>query len=229
LPETIMIDGNNISVPYRGVTEVNRGDKVWKVGRTTGLTRGIIEDPSITVQVLYSHGDVKVFEDCTLTIPDGFPHWIAGGDSGSLVLTENNKIAGIAFAGSSTHGIECKAVHIESKLGVKFMPNEVKTYLDRASASVKLEVMVLTKTILEAEIENDVVIPSSMVTIRGSLKNKETGECLAGKILELYIDNDQIESPHLGTDKDGNFEYFFKAPKEPGMYTVRVVFLGDII
>ena len=73
--------------------------KLQKYGRTTGLTSGKITAINATVNVGYDSG-VARFVGQIVIIPGGFS---AGGDSGSLVVTQKGKNpVGLLFAGSST-------------------------------------------------------------------------------------------------------------------------------
>jgi hypothetical protein len=96
------IDGilcNGYVIEPTGVASVKRGEKVYKVGRTTGLTEGTIKDIDFTVDILSNEkgeGPPKYvrFTD-QLLIEMISDH----GDSGSLVLNGNNEIVGLLFAG----------------------------------------------------------------------------------------------------------------------------------
>jgi hypothetical protein len=91
---------NDYIVPTNETSPVKRGDTVYKVGRTTGLTYGKVVDLDFT-------SDINVGEDAS-----GNPHYIRftdqiliymdslPGDSGSLIINSaNNKIVGLLFAG----------------------------------------------------------------------------------------------------------------------------------
>jgi hypothetical protein len=69
---------------------------VRKSGRTTGYTEGVINTLDTTVEVGYGTNSA-VFEQQILANDMSDP-----GDSGSLILTEDNKAVGLLFAGSST-------------------------------------------------------------------------------------------------------------------------------
>lgn len=88
----------------RGIGKVEVGDKVWKAGRTTGYTEGVVK---------YLNHDMKVNaggEYGTLTFADQLViedkrgsnyQFVAGGDSGSLLLNMDNEVVGLVFAGST--------------------------------------------------------------------------------------------------------------------------------
>lgn len=71
--------------------------QVKKAGRTSSLTTGVVTGISATVRVGYSGGKTAVFKNQIVTSAMS-----SAGDSGSLVLTQNNKAIGLLFAGSST-------------------------------------------------------------------------------------------------------------------------------
>ena len=75
---------------------------VQKHGRTTGLTTGVVDSINATVRVTYAPG-WALFENQIIVTPGTFS---AGGDSGSLVVTQDgNNPVGLLFAGSSSHTI----------------------------------------------------------------------------------------------------------------------------
>lgn len=84
------------------------GDRVWKVGRTSGYTEGVVSDLDFNGVVQYSRG-VVMFTDCILVEGDGF---LQPGDSSSPVQLGNRNV-GAGFAGSDTFGIVCKIDNIE--------------------------------------------------------------------------------------------------------------------
>ena len=97
------------------------GKKVWKAGRTTKITTGVVVDDHATVKVWY--GDVwRTFEDVVLV--DGS---CRGGDSGSPVFlqkgeqpSEEDELCGILFAGSSRYWVHCKYKYLEKELKVRW-------------------------------------------------------------------------------------------------------------
>ena len=79
----------------QGTAEAEVGTVVKKSGRTTGLTHGRIDYTAARIVVGFTGGRSAVFEDQFLTTPMSSP-----GDSGSLVLDEDNRAVGLLFAGS---------------------------------------------------------------------------------------------------------------------------------
>ena len=71
------------------------GMKIQKSGRTTGLTQGEITQVDVSVNVQYGEDKVAQFDDQLMA-----GAMSAGGDSGSAVLTEDNELCGLLFAGS---------------------------------------------------------------------------------------------------------------------------------
>jgi hypothetical protein len=75
---------------------------VKKHGRTTGLTLGKVYAVNATVNVTYDSGTARFVNQIVIT-PGTFS---AGGDSGSLIVTEDgNHPVGLLFAGSSSYTI----------------------------------------------------------------------------------------------------------------------------
>lgn len=78
-----------------GVADLELGQSVQKMGRTTGLTQGTITQVDVTVDVDYA-GRKARFEDQVFASPMSSP-----GDSGSTILDMDRRIAGQLFAGSN--------------------------------------------------------------------------------------------------------------------------------
>lgn len=81
------------------------GEAVQKYGRTTQLTFGTVNAVNATVDVCYDQACSLVarFVDQVIITPGTFS---AGGDSGSLIVTQNgNNPVGLLFAGSTTNTI----------------------------------------------------------------------------------------------------------------------------
>jgi hypothetical protein len=79
---------------------VSLGDQVQKYGRTTSLTKGTIAGINFEVNVGYSPGRTAVFVNQIL-VSGNKGHFIKGGDSGSLLVTDPGRDpVGLLFAGS---------------------------------------------------------------------------------------------------------------------------------
>lgn len=96
-----------------GVQEGELGMQVKKSGRTTGLTNDTIEQIDVSANVSYGTNKVALFTDQLLA-----GAMSQGGDSGSAVLNENNKLVELLFAGSDTTTIINRIDHVFSALGV---------------------------------------------------------------------------------------------------------------
>ncbi|AQS57835.1 hypothetical protein [Desulforamulus ferrireducens] len=79
----------------QGKTIARPGMPVFKSGRTTGLTRGVVTAVGATMEVKLDNENTAYFSDQVVTDMKS-----QGGDSGSLVLTEGNRAVGLLFAGS---------------------------------------------------------------------------------------------------------------------------------
>lgn len=102
---------------FAGSRIPSEGEKVCKMGRTTGYTEGTVESTSVTIEVMYSRGKA-LFTDCILVRGTNFS---AGGDSGSPVFDMQGNVVGILFAGSDTFTILCKIPNIEKETGAKLV------------------------------------------------------------------------------------------------------------
>lgn len=96
-----------------GTAEGELGTAIKKSGRTTGLTTGEIQQVDVTVNVQYGEGQIAQFADQLMAGPMS-----QGGDSGSAVLDEANRLVGLLFAGSDTTTIMNRIQNVFSLLGV---------------------------------------------------------------------------------------------------------------
>ncbi|MGH8660623.1 MAG: hypothetical protein ACREUB_02535 [Burkholderiales bacterium] len=89
------------------------GASIKKSGRTTGLTAGEVMQVDVTVNVQYGPGQLAQFSDQLLAGPMS-----QGGDSGSAVLDQNNRLIGLLFAGSENSTIINRIEHVFSELSL---------------------------------------------------------------------------------------------------------------
>lgn len=87
--------------------------EVKKSGRTTGLTTGMITQIDVTTTVDYGGSRLARFQDQLMAGAMSQP-----GDSGSAVLTNDNRLVGLLFAGSESSTIICRIENVFSALGV---------------------------------------------------------------------------------------------------------------
>jgi len=111
----------SLVVPYilgtgtvKGTVLPELGMKVQKSGRTTGLTHSTIRAIHAIVNVDYD-GRILKFKDQILT--NSFDQ---GGDSGSLVLDEQNRAVGLLFAGSDEFTVLNPIDPVLDLLGIRF-------------------------------------------------------------------------------------------------------------
>jgi hypothetical protein len=86
----------------RGVrtTPLDDEEPVFKLGRTTGLTRGFISAFEVDdLEVGFDIGDLR-FDDQLEIAPAGNKPFSLGGDSGSLIVDEDLRAVGLLFAGN---------------------------------------------------------------------------------------------------------------------------------
>jgi hypothetical protein len=100
-----------------GTAEVRAKDSVRKSGRTTGVTTNTVFDTSATVKVWYTLSKWAIFYDQILV----HQPFIESGDSGSPV-DKDGAFVGLAFAGSSSAAVVCKAKYIIDGLGITVQP-----------------------------------------------------------------------------------------------------------
>ncbi|MEE8054920.1 MAG: hypothetical protein V3T38_02575 [Gammaproteobacteria bacterium] len=97
----------------QGSAETGLGTGVKKSGRTTEFTTGEILQIDVTVDVQYGPGQVARFTDQLLAGPMS-----QGGDSGSAVLDNDNRLVGLLFAGSDNTTIINRIGNVFSGLGI---------------------------------------------------------------------------------------------------------------
>lgn len=96
-----------------GQVRAELGMAIKKSGRTTSFTQGEILQTDVTVNVQYGAGQVATFSDQLLA-----GAMSQGGDSGSAVLDENNRLVGLLFAGSDSSTIINRIENVFSLLGL---------------------------------------------------------------------------------------------------------------
>jgi hypothetical protein len=97
----------------QGAATGELGMTIKKSGRTTGLTTGTIEQVDVSVNVQYGEGQIAMFTDQLMA-----GAMSQGGDSGSAVLDDNNRIVGLLFAGSDTTTVINRIENVFSALGI---------------------------------------------------------------------------------------------------------------
>jgi hypothetical protein len=97
----------------QGAATGELGMAIKKSGRTTGLTTGVIEQVDVSVNVQYGEGQIAMFTDQLMA-----GAMSQGGDSGSAVLDDNNRLVGLLFAGSDTTTVVNRIENVLSALGV---------------------------------------------------------------------------------------------------------------
>lgn len=113
----------DIGVPSSSILNATVGLGVAKSGRTTGFTTGSVTsiNTSVTVQYTASCGGGGKKANITFTnqIVIGGSSFSAGGDSGSLIVTNNaaHNPVGLLFAGSSTSTIANPIGQVLTQLG----------------------------------------------------------------------------------------------------------------
>lgn len=96
-----------------GVAEGTLGMSVKKSGRTTGLTTGNIQQIDVTTNVSYGSNKVATFADQLMA-----GAMSQGGDSGSAVLDDQNRLVGLLFAGSNNSTIINRIQNVFTALNV---------------------------------------------------------------------------------------------------------------
>lgn len=107
-----------------GIRDLELGESVQKVGRTTEHTFGTVLGVNAHVSVSYGDAGVAEFDDQIVIEGPSGDKFSAGGDSGSAIIVRPNTngeayLGGLLFAGDATSTIACKISHIISFLGIR--------------------------------------------------------------------------------------------------------------
>jgi len=98
-----------------GIQSVSVGATVFKSGRTTGITQGIVQGIDGQVQVNYGNNRMVMFDGQIIT-----DNMLSGGDSGSVLVDETKtKAVGLSFAGSNKIGIHNPIEEVFEALEIK--------------------------------------------------------------------------------------------------------------
>ena len=106
-------------VPAGVSRTVRRGMHIKKVGRTTDFTTGVIADVHLRLALKYHRptgsGRGRVgFRDQVLCT-----RYSAAGDSGSVILNNNDKIVGLHFAGATSGSVFNRITHVLQLLDIE--------------------------------------------------------------------------------------------------------------
>jgi hypothetical protein len=96
------------------IASADLGMEIQKSGRTTGLTRGRIEQVDVTVDVQYGASRIARFTDQLMA-----SRMSQGGDSGSGVLDAHARLVGLLFAGSDNTTVINRVEHVFTGLGLE--------------------------------------------------------------------------------------------------------------
>ncbi|GAB6159202.1 hypothetical protein JCM39194_24020 [Desulfotomaculum varum] len=99
----------------QGVERAKPGMQVVKSGRTTGITRGVVTAVGATMEVKLDDENSAYFADQVVTDMKS-----QGGDSGSLVLNQENRAVGLLFAGSDKVTVCNHIQNVLDQLNVEF-------------------------------------------------------------------------------------------------------------
>lgn len=98
--------------PARGTASASIGDKVHKVGRTTGLTWGTVRQIGVTVgPIAYDPGPCWFQLSMVIESDDGTT-FSDHGDSGSAIVRNDGMLLGILYAGNGKQTYACPVAEI---------------------------------------------------------------------------------------------------------------------
>lgn len=99
----------------KGINNATSSQYVKKSGRSSGLTQGFVSAINVSLRVTIVEGEEYLFVDQIVCYMESLP-----GDSGSLVLDQDNKAIGLLFAGSDEYTIVNRIQNVLKLLKVEF-------------------------------------------------------------------------------------------------------------
>ena len=115
----VVEDGSLHGIAVQGMASVTGGEIVHKYGRTTGHTSGSVIDVDFTTKVQYPSTGQILFTDQILACLR-----VDGGDSGSLLLDDQNRAVGLVIASAKADGvyyaIANKIQNVATMIGISF-------------------------------------------------------------------------------------------------------------
>jgi hypothetical protein len=112
---------HGISIQQNQISAARAGDKVVKVGRTTGKTYGVVKSFGTIVRAIrYEKGNCRFSNAIVIQSCDPAKPFADCGDSGSLIVKESSgEIVGLLYAGSKSVGYACPIGEALRKLNCK--------------------------------------------------------------------------------------------------------------
>lgn len=91
----------------QGVASPAAGDRVYKVGRTTGLTYGTVKQIGVVVGPVPYDPGMCWFRQSIVIEGDNGATFSDHGDSGSAIMRIDGMVLGLLYAGNGTHTYAC--------------------------------------------------------------------------------------------------------------------------
>lgn len=106
--------------PINGVGTAQIGESVFKIGRTTGLTHGVVTANAVTVAPQYDGGPCWFRRSLEIESLDNNP-FSDSGDSGAAVVNGNGEVVGILYAGNGSQTFACPIELMLSSLNCRLI------------------------------------------------------------------------------------------------------------
>lgn len=105
----------DVNAPPAGIADPKLGVRVYKTGRSTGLTSGMITQVDVTVDVTYGSRTARYANQIMMT------PFTQRGDSGALVIDEQRRAVGLVYSGSDKVTVACPIRFVLSALRVELV------------------------------------------------------------------------------------------------------------
>jgi hypothetical protein len=105
----------------QGVATASIGDKVYKVGRTTGLTYGTVKQVGVVVGPIGYDPDNCWFQQCLIIEGENGATFSDHGDSGSAIVRDDGMMVGLLFAGNGVQTYACAVDGVMKQLNCRLV------------------------------------------------------------------------------------------------------------
>lgn len=109
------LPGRAVAAPH-GVANPTVGDRVHKVGRTTGLTFGTVKQIGVVVGPIDYEPGPCWFRQCIVIEGDNGTTFSDHGDSGSAIVRDDGTVIGLLYAGNGTQTYACSISNVMQAL-----------------------------------------------------------------------------------------------------------------
>lgn len=114
-------------------------DRVLKIGRTSGLTTGVVRMVSMAVHIMTSAAASVVFDDCIQIRGENGHEFLLPGDGGAVIVRTDGAVVGLLVAATpgGDVGVACSFERVLQDLNLKVWPKQNRAQAGPARRSRK--------------------------------------------------------------------------------------------